>query len=58
MISLISVIPFIAYFSNKSMLQMRLREFENGKMDLYSSKIDQDTVKNVKRKILKNNSLC
>ena len=37
---------------------MRLREFQNGKMDLYSSKIDQDTVKNVKREILKNNSFC
>ena len=37
---------------------MRLWEFQNGKMDLYSSKIDQDTVKNVKRKILKNNSFC
>ena len=37
---------------------MRLRELQNGKMDLYSSKIDQDTVKNVKREILKNNSFC
>ena len=35
---------------------MRLWEFQNGKMSLYSSKIDQDTAKNVKRKILKNNS--
>ena len=37
---------------------MRLREFQNGKMDLYSSKIDQDTVKNVKIKILKNFNFC
>ena len=35
---------------------MRLSEFQNGKMGLYNSKIDQDTAKNVKCKILKNNS--
>ena len=39
-----------------AILKMRLREFQNGKMGIYSSKIDQDTEKNVKRKILKNNS--
>ena len=37
---------------------MRLWEFQNGKMGLYSSKIDQDRAKNIKRKILKNNSFC
>ena len=30
---------------------MRLREFQNGKMGQYSPKNDQDTAKNVKRKI-------
>ena len=35
---------------------MRLWEFQNGKMGLYSSKIDQDTAKNVQLKILKNKS--
>ena len=35
---------------------MRLREFQNGKMGPYSPKIDQDTAKNVKIQILKNDS--
>ena len=35
---------------------MRLREFRNDKMGPNSPKIDQDRVKDVKRKILKNNN--
>ena len=35
---------------------MRLWEFENGKMGLYSPKIDQDRTNNVKCRILKNDS--
>ena len=56
--SSISVIPVIAYFSNKSnsMLYMRLWKFQNDKTGLYSSKIDQDTAKNVKIQILENDS--
>ena len=34
----------------------RLWEFQNGKMGIYRQKINQDTVKNVKDQILKNNS--
>ena len=37
---------------------MRLWEFQNGKMGVYRQKINQDTVKNVKILILKNNSFC
>ena len=37
---------------------MRLSGFQNGKMGLYSSKIDRDTAKNVKIQILKNDSFC
>ena len=39
-------------------LIMRLREFQNGKMGLNSSKIDRDTAKSVKLQILKNSSFC
>ena len=41
-----------------AILKVRLWEFQNGKMGKNSSKIDQDTAKTVKRKILKNNSFC
>ena len=41
-----------------AILKIRLREFQNGKMSINSSKIDQDRAKTVKRKILKNNSFC
>ena len=34
-------------------LMIRLWEFQNGKMGLYSPKIDQDIAKIVKRKILR-----
>ena len=37
-------------------LMMRLWEFQNGKTGVYRQKINQDTVKNVKDQILKNNS--
>ena len=37
---------------------MRLSEFQNGKMGLYSSKIDRDRAKTVKCEFLKNNSFC
>ena len=40
------------------MLEMRLWKFQNGKLDPYSSKIDQDTAINVKIQILKNDSFC
>ena len=36
---------------------MRLLEFQNGKMGLCGSKIDQDRAKNVNCKILKNDIL-
>ena len=35
---------------------IRLWEFQNGKMGLYSPKIDWDTAKNVNDEILKNDS--
>ena len=41
-----------------AILKVRLWEFQNGKMGKNSSKIDQDTAKTVKRKILKNDSFC
>ena len=37
-------------------LMIRLWEFQNGKMGLYSPKIDWDTAKNVNDEILKNDS--
>ena len=37
-----------------AILKIRFWEFQNGKMSKNSSKIDQDTAKTIKRKILKN----
>ena len=41
-----------------AILMIRLWEFQNAKMSLYSSKIDRDIAKNVKIQILKNDSFC